>query len=284
VSKSKTITKKIPQNAGKAPSIQLYYKDWLSDSRLQLASKRAKGVWIDLIAISCDMPVPGVFRVEKRSFSCREVVDLLSGSRRENRQGVVELIEKGIIKQDEDGTFYVKRVKRDMELREIRRACGKMGGNPNLLNQDLKQNDNQNLTPSSSSSTSVKKTFELDSVEYRLATLLFSEIQKRKPDHTPPNLQIWAKHIDYMIRVDNRKPENIEKVIVWVQRDEGDGGKWKGWQDNIMCTEKLRKHFDQLEIKMQKQAPAPAIKPLQRDEHGMTPGDKLRRQLAKQEA
>lgn len=151
----------VPANSGKAPSFQFYPKDWLADYRLKIVSKRAKGVWIDLICLSCDMPTPGVFRDENGAISRQVLVHLLSGNRRENYAGFDELVDKNIIKQEDDGTFYVKRIKRDMELRKIRKECGKLGGNPFLVgNLDKQkpnldnQNNNQNPTPSPSSSTS----------------------------------------------------------------------------------------------------------------------------------
>lgn len=90
-----------------------------------------------------------------------------------------------------------------------------------------------------------KNPFVEGSDELRLATLLFSEIRKRKPDFKQPNLQSWAKEIDKMLRLDKRKPERIEAVILWCQTDDF-------WQDNILSTHKLRRQFDQLELKMQK--------------------------------
>jgi hypothetical protein len=89
-----------------------------------------------------------------------------------------------------------------------------------------------------------------NSNEFLLSRLLFSEIQKRKPDFKKPNLSKWAVHIDRMIRLDNRKPEKIREVILWCQQDSGNGGDWKGWQDNILSAEKLRKQFDKLELAM----------------------------------
>jgi len=97
-----------------------------------------------------------------------------------------------------------------------------------------------------------KKTYSPDSNEYRLSKLLLDLILERKADFQKPNLQNWAVHIDRMIRLDNRKPEKIREVILWCQQDEGTGGKWKGWQDNILSTEKLREKFDQLELEMNK--------------------------------
>ena len=96
-------------------------------------------------------------------------------------------------------------------------------------------------------SNKVKKV-KKDNVEgepLRLASLLFSKIQERKPDYKKPNLQSWAKDIDLMLRQDKRKPEIIEKVILWCQTDDF-------WQNNILSTGKLRKQFDRLELEMAK--------------------------------
>ena len=48
-----------------------------------------------------------------------------------------------------------------------------------------------------------------------------------------------------MLRHDKRKPEIIEKVILWCQGDDF-------WQNNILSTGKLRKQFDRLEMQMRK--------------------------------
>jgi hypothetical protein len=96
-----------------------------------------------------------------------------------------------------------------------------------------------------------KELFCPNSNELRLATLLFSLIRERKPDLKEPNLQVWAKQIHLMIDGDKRTPERIEAVIRWCQADCGDGGKWKGWQNNILSTAKLREKFDILELRMQ---------------------------------
>ena len=45
-----------------------------------------------------------------------------------------------------------------------------------------------------------------------------------------------------MIRLDNRDPVEIEKVILWCQED-------TFWQNNILSTKKLRFQFDQLVFK-----------------------------------
>lgn len=39
---------------GKAPSIQWYYKDWLSDRRLQMATPATRGIWMNLLMYMTD--------------------------------------------------------------------------------------------------------------------------------------------------------------------------------------------------------------------------------------
>lgn len=99
--------------------------------------------------------------------------------------------------------------------------------------------------------------FGENSIQIKLAELLFSLIQRRKPTFKKPDMQKSASTIDKMIRKDKRNPETINKVILWCQNDSGDyekGGKWKGWQNNILSTEKLRIQFDKLEIAMNEDA------------------------------
>jgi hypothetical protein len=80
--------------------------------------------------------------------------------------------------------------------------------------------------------------------DFRLSELLLDLILERKPDFKKPNLDAWAKHVDRMIRLDGRKPERVEAVIRWSQED-------SFWKNNILSTEKLRKQFDKLELKME---------------------------------
>lgn len=88
-----------------------------------------------------------------------------------------------------------------------------------------------------------EKNFLSDSNEYRLAEFLFSKICERSPNHKKPNFEVWAKHVDYMLRIDKRPYEQISKLIEWVQMD-------SFWQDNVLSTSKLREKYDQLLLKM----------------------------------
>jgi hypothetical protein len=96
-------------------------------------------------------------------------IQKLSGiSPKKFRKVFQELTSFGIIKQDEEGRFYSKRMVNDEHLRQVRREVGKKGGNPNLKKKDkqgveglvqnlVNQTDNQNSTLSKSKSKVNKK-------------------------------------------------------------------------------------------------------------------------------
>jgi phage replication O-like protein O len=88
----------------------------------------------------------------------------------------------------------------------------------------------------------VLKDYSSDSVEIGLSKYLFSLIYGNFPNTKEPNYQSWAKVIDLMLRIDKRTPEEIRSVITWAQGD-------SFWSKNILSTEKLRKQYDQLNIK-----------------------------------
>ena len=89
----------------------------------------------------------------------------------------------------------------------------------------------------------MKYNYDKNSPSYLLAELLSLFVQLRRKTKKPVDLQVWAKHIDLMIRKDNCTPDQIADVIEWCQEDDF-------WRDNIMSTPKLRKQFKILEMQM----------------------------------
>lgn len=109
-------------------------------------------MWIDLIALSCDMEEKGVFFEEKRALNAQNIVQTLHKSGRKTMRIFQSLVSKSILRQREDGAFYIPRVQRDAQLSKIRSEAGGLGGNPDLLNQKNKQNQPSSSSSSSSSS------------------------------------------------------------------------------------------------------------------------------------
>lgn len=115
---------------------------------------------------------------------------------------------------------------------------------------DVAQKGNLTLPKKIPTKESLKKTsFSPNSVEYGLAKLLFDLILKRNSGHKHPDLEMWAGHIDDMIRLDGRKPDDIKILIVWLQS--GKTTESKFWMNNILSTDKLRQQFDTLRLKME---------------------------------
>lgn len=85
--------------------------------------------------------------------------------------------------------------------------------------------------------------FSSDSSEVRLSEFLLEKILSRNQKFRKPDVQSWAKQIDFMIRLDGRTPDEIRRVIDWCQND-------SFWKGNILSTAKLREKFDQLAEKM----------------------------------
>ena len=101
-----------------------------------------------------------------------------------------------------------------------------------------------------------KRLFVEDSVEFQLSKKLLDYILINNPNYKMPNLQNWAQHIDYMIRLDKRTPEQINDIIVFSQED-------SFWKSNVLSTEKLRERFDQLWIKKKNGKPKSTFEILQ---------------------
>lgn len=126
-------------------------------------------------------------------------------------------------------------LRRAENYRKSKSAAGKKG-------MAARWGDNTDITKESKVKKSEEK-YSPTSDEFVLSELLLKLILERKPDYKKPNLQTWAKHVDLMIRLDNRTPARIREVTQWCQADDF-------WMNNILSTEKLRKQFDKLELRM----------------------------------
>ena len=148
----------------RAPAFQFYAADWLTDTSLRLASPETRGVWIDLLCHAFLSPEPGFLIVAGQVLDKNGIRKLAGLTPKKFEKVFNELTNLGILKQDESGRYYSKRMVDDARLSKIRRDAGKKGGNPNLKKdgEDLvdnldNQKDNQKTTPSSSSSSSTSE-------------------------------------------------------------------------------------------------------------------------------
>ncbi|WP_444959802.1 helix-turn-helix domain-containing protein [Microbulbifer sp. VVAC002] len=96
-----------------------------------------------------------------------------------------------------------------------------------------------NTSPKKSSG---KKPVKATNDDYLLANLILDGVRRLQPNFKTPNLDTWANDCRKIRELDNRAPEEIAHVFSWANRDDF-------WQTNILSPAKLRKQFDQLQIK-----------------------------------
>lgn len=97
----------------------------MKDGNLRRCSHAARGVWIDLICLMFDSPQRGKLVTERCdkgvtstvTWTLQDCADSLQGDRDTNMRLIEELISKGVMKQDEHGVYYSKRLISDEEKR-----------------------------------------------------------------------------------------------------------------------------------------------------------------------
>ena len=152
----------------KLPSFQFYPGDWKKDAGVQALSYEERGIWFELMLMMFESPERGklIFRTGT-PIPEDAVARALGLDKQKVNQILSKLLEYGVASKEEDtGIIYCRRMVRDAELSKKRAECGKLGGNPKLLNQNSSkreaksnQNGKQNPTPSSSSSISKEEKY-----------------------------------------------------------------------------------------------------------------------------
>jgi len=219
------------------PYIPLYVQDFLTDEKLIECSAEATGVYIRLMCILHKSEEYGkILLKQKDKQGDNQVKNFASKLLKQMpftlnviEKSLQELINEQVLLIDND-YLYQKRMVRDNDISLKRSESGKRGGEKTQF-------------ASKFALAKIKANTEYEIECENVSELLLNEILKRKPDFKQPDLEKWSTHIDLMIRVDKRSSEEIKKVIIWCQQDQF-------WQNNILSTEKLRKQFDQLSLKM----------------------------------
>jgi len=89
-----------------------------------------------------------------------------------------------------------------------------------------------------------------ESAELHLAQVLLKRIKQNLPGIKQPDLQKWARGFDYILRIDGRDSQEVLEVIRFAQDD-------PFWQGNILSPDKLRQHYDRLNLRRKKYRAGP---------------------------
>jgi hypothetical protein len=143
----------------KRPSFQFYPSDWLRDTALRSCSVGARGLWIDMICFMHEGNPYGTLKVGNKVILPVNLAAMTGATLPEVEGWLDELESAEVFDRGEEGEIMSRRMIRDENLRNVRAAGGKKGGNPALMvnpkvNPKVNLEDKQNPTPSSSSSSS----------------------------------------------------------------------------------------------------------------------------------
>ncbi len=122
------------------------------------------------------------------------------------------------------------------------RTTGEQHMNTNNNDNNEYNDNNENNNPLSASPP-VDKRPKYSDDDRLTAEWIFDRILTINPNNKKPNFDTWSNHIRLMREVDKRTHSEICKVFDWASKD-------NFWQSNILSTDKLRKQFDKLSIKM----------------------------------
>lgn len=147
------------EKTDKFPAFQFYPGDWRKDAAVQSMSFHDRAVWFEMMCMMHEPPERGVLLLPNgRPMSDIELSRNLGLSLLQTRKSLVAILESGTGSRREDGAILNRRMVKDEALRKIRKECGSLGGNPDLVNQNGtnkdKQPSKQTTTPSSSPSSS----------------------------------------------------------------------------------------------------------------------------------
>ena len=138
----------------KRPAFQFYPSDWRKDPALSACSLAARGLWIELMCIAHESDAYGHLSINGKAMSAPQLARMVGESQPAISKLLAELSDAGVFSRTEQGVIYSRRMVKDEHIRNVRSEAGRLGGNPDLLGQKVKQNKKQIPTPSSSSSSS----------------------------------------------------------------------------------------------------------------------------------
>lgn len=143
----------------KLPAFQFYPADWRKDPGVQALSYHDRGVWFEILCLMHESEQRGKLLLNGKAMPEDALARLLGLDKQNLSRTLTTLLDYGVMSRDEEtGALISRRMVRDESIRKMRQEVGKLGGNPNLVNQKSNQKserqDNQIPTPSSSSSPS----------------------------------------------------------------------------------------------------------------------------------
>lgn len=134
--------------------IKFYPSDWRGDDELRACSLAARGLWWELCCLA--FKYGGVVLIAGEVPTGADLAKQAGCTKAEFVKLAAELKRRGVSSYRADGAIFSRRLVRDAKRREINKANGDKGGNPNLVdsvahsvNRPVNQTDNPHGSPES---------------------------------------------------------------------------------------------------------------------------------------
>jgi hypothetical protein len=213
----------------KRPAFQFYPGDWLRDTGLRSCSAAARGLWMDILCFMHEGSPYGYLKVNHKVILAPNLARMCGLTLQETEGCLAELAEAGVFETDEEGVIFSRRMIRDEELRNKRAACGHLGGNPTLKDNQkvgvcLSTEVKQKPTPSSSSSSSssiITSSNEEVGADRKKTYLLDEEFWSEMRRHYP-NVDVDAesRKMDAWLLARPGRKKTRQFVINWLNKVE----------------------------------------------------------------
>lgn len=118
------------------------WADWLLDQALRRCSPEARGLWLDMLALSVRSEPVGVLADGDTPLTAADIARA-AGVRKDRAARVIaELETNGVFSRDDRGRIFSRRIVREHLARQRNKANGSCGGNPQLSAKDGEKPDN----------------------------------------------------------------------------------------------------------------------------------------------
>lgn len=150
----------------KRPAFQWYPGDARRDVALQACSLEARGLWREMMDLMHDGTPYGHLTAGDVPMNDEQLGRIVGIPAARARKLLTELETHRVFSRNDDGVIFSRRMVRDEHIRTVRATCGKLGGNPALVDnpevkvlvkQTSKQTRKQKPTPAVAVAVAVAK-------------------------------------------------------------------------------------------------------------------------------
>jgi hypothetical protein len=120
---------------GKAPAFQWYPGDHRRDTAVQACSFEARALWREMLDLMHDGEPRGFLTAGGVPIDEAALSRMVGAQLAPVKRWLRELEQRKVFSRTEAGVIYSRRMVKDEHISEVRRNAGKLGGNPDLVNQ-----------------------------------------------------------------------------------------------------------------------------------------------------